>query len=111
MPRAHEKVEKQWGNYIVIYKNKGIKVKILTLAPGKSISLQRHFKRAEHWYVTSGIGEAAINSQLFSLKPGVALDVRIEDWHKIWNRGDEPLIIHEVQTGEECVETDIEFKE
>lgn len=108
---AREVREKQWGNYVVLYNDKGIKVKILTLAPGKSISLQRHFKRTEHWHVTSGTGEAAINSQLFPLKPGSSLDVGLEEWHRMWNTGDEPLIIHEVQQGAECVEDDIERME
>jgi len=37
--KAKEIREKPWGNYIVLYNGKGIKVKILTLAPGKSTSL------------------------------------------------------------------------
>ena len=40
---------KKWGNYVILYESKNIKVKLLNIAPGQGISFQRHKKRNEFW--------------------------------------------------------------
>ena len=43
-----------WGTYQTIALESGHQVKILTVLPGGRLSLQRHFKRSEHWVVVEG---------------------------------------------------------
>ena len=49
------KTLRQWGYYRVLHENgPGVKVKELVVDPGKSLSMQRHFNRAEFWFVSEG---------------------------------------------------------
>lgn len=108
--------ERPWGYYRVLHEVPGMKVKELTVDPGKSLSMQRHFKRAEYWIVSEG--SAVIYSQLDSgyATPPVTLQthqeyrVPIQAWHQLTNPFDQPVKIIEIQYGEQCVEEDIERK-
>ena len=40
-----------WGFYEVLSDNHDHKVKRITVYPAKRLSLQRHQKRSEHWYI------------------------------------------------------------
>jgi D-beta-D-heptose 7-phosphate kinase/D-beta-D-heptose 1-phosphate adenosyltransferase len=53
------KTERQWGYYRVLHEVAGMKVKELTVNPGKSLSMQRHHHRAEYWIVSEG--QASVN--------------------------------------------------
>lgn len=108
--------ERPWGYYRVLHEVPGMKVKELTVDPGKSLSMQRHFKRAEYWIVSEG--SAVVNSQLDSgyATPSVTLQthqeyrVPVRAWHQLTNPFDRPVKIIEIQYGEACVEEDIERK-
>ena len=46
------KTQRQWGYYRVLHEpNKRVKLKELTVDPGKTLSMQRHTDRAEFWFV------------------------------------------------------------
>ena len=51
----HPKTQRNWGWYRVLDDKPGYKVKELVINPKSSLSMQRHFKRSEHWYVLKGI--------------------------------------------------------
>lgn len=111
------KVDRTWGWYRVLYNiGKGIKVKELVIEPGQSLSMQRHFKRAEMWYVLKGMCKC--KTELNGIQDDVTLqplnkgyDIGKEVWHQGYNPFDEPCHILEVQFGDECVEEDIERRE
>jgi len=44
------------------------KVKRIVVKPGKRLSLQRHQKRAEHWYIIFGQAIVTLNEQKLSLQ-------------------------------------------
>ena len=48
------KTIRNWGWYRVLDDKPGYKVKELIIAPGQSLSMQRHEHRAEHWYILKG---------------------------------------------------------
>jgi cytidyltransferase-like protein len=110
------KTERQWGYYRVLHEVPGMKVKELTVNPGKSLSMQRHNLRAEYWIVSEG--QAVVNRATpldFELAPAVLahhdqLHVAVQEWHQLTNPYDHPLKIVEIQYGEQCVEEDIERK-
>ena len=46
--------ERLWGYYEVFYQTKGVKLKKITLLPGKGMSLQNHNHRSEFWFISKG---------------------------------------------------------
>jgi cytidyltransferase-like protein len=110
------KTGRQWGYYRVLHEVPGMKVKELTVNPGKSLSMQRHKLRAEYWIVSEGI--AVVNSHMSggyqlpakTLKKHEEYKVPVADWHQLTNPFDVPVKIVEIQYGEQCIEEDIERK-
>jgi cytidyltransferase-like protein len=110
------KTERQWGYYRVLHEVPGCKVKELTVDPGRSLSMQRHFKRHELWHVTEG--KCIVNQQMqggYQLPPleltiHSQLSIPKGDWHQLTNPFNEPCKIVEIQYGEACIEEDIERK-
>ena len=108
------KTLRQWGYYRILHDVSGCKVKELTVEPGQSLSMQRHFKRHEFWHVTEG--KCLLDTKLScgSFLPPMELttfsQVKIlqGDWHQLSNPYDTPCRIVEIQYGEECDELDIE---
>lgn len=97
-----------WGYYEVLADDSDHKVKRITLYPGKRLSLQRHKRRAEHWYVIRGEGIATLNGEELHLRTGQPLDIPCGALHRIMNPGTENMAFIEVQTGEYFGEDDIE---
>lgn len=112
----YPKTKRNWGWYRVLDSKPGYKVKELVIDPNSSLSMQRHFKRAEHWYVLKGkcivVTDGPAGVQEITL-PATDMGYMIgkEVWHKGINEEDVPCHILEVQYGDECVEADIERKE
>jgi cytidyltransferase-like protein len=108
------KVERPWGYYRVLYESENTKVKELVVKPGKSLSMQRHKFRQEHWHVTKG--QCAVEIRLASgyklpvkiLNLNYTIDIGIEEWHKLTNPYDTECKIVEIQYGTHCEEEDIE---
>ena len=107
------KTVRNWGWYRVIDDKKSYKVKELVIDPGKSLSMQRHYLRSEHWYVLKG--ECVLNTEYRGRPESVTLKelsngyvIEKEVWHQAKNLTDYPCHILEVQYGEQCIEEDIE---
>ena len=109
------KFKRPWGWYRVLDDKPGYKVKELVIEPGKSLSMQRHFKRSEHWYVLKGKCNIATeyNGSILTVAKYVNETYIIEKgvWHQGQNNYDECCHILEVQYGDECIETDIERRD
>jgi mannose-6-phosphate isomerase-like protein (cupin superfamily) len=97
-----------WGRYEVLADEGDHKVKRIIVAPGKRLSLQRHRRRAEHWYGISGQGIVTVDDRQIPLGPGQAVDIPRGGLHRIHNPGTVPLVYIEVQTGDYFGEDDIE---
>ena len=111
----HPKTKRNWGWYRVLDDKPGYKVKELVISPKSKLSMQRHFKRSEHWYVLKGscdiLTDGKAGLQTVTLKALThGYDIGKEVWHQGINETDEPCHILEVQYGEECTEADIERK-
>jgi cytidyltransferase-like protein len=103
------KTERPWGYYRVLYEVPGTKVKELTVAPGKTLSMQRHSSRAEYWQVSEGrcVVEGEGKRQT-SLETHDSYQILTNEWHRLYNPFDQPCRIVEIQYGPNCVEEDIE---
>lgn len=99
--------ERPWGSYTVLSDAEDHKVKEITVLPGKRLSYQRHFKRAEHWFVVRGHGVATLDGREIPVGPGSVVDVAREQAHRMANTGTSDLLFVEVQHGEYFGEDDI----
>ena len=113
-----QKTERDWGYWRVLdhKPEKGYKVKELVIYPGKALSDQKHFKRAEQWIVLEGevdmVSEWKSNVNRVLITPDRSpYEIGIEVWHKPSNPGTENAHILEIQWGSECIEEDIERRE
>lgn len=110
------KTERPWGYYRVLHEVCGMKVKELTVMPGKELSMQRHHHRAEYWIVSEGrcvvdsIFDSGYQMPSKELWKHDAYRVPVADWHQLKNPFDQPCRIVEIQYGEKCEEDDIERK-
>jgi D-beta-D-heptose 7-phosphate kinase/D-beta-D-heptose 1-phosphate adenosyltransferase len=111
------KTPRQWGYYRVLHEqDTEVKVKELTVDPGKCLSMQRHKDRAEHWFVAEGTATVyTIDNSTDVELHGVyqkfdSLHISKTEWHQLCNETDMPLKIVEIQYGNNCVEEDIERK-
>jgi mannose-1-phosphate guanylyltransferase/mannose-6-phosphate isomerase len=96
-----------WGYYEVILDSPTYKIKRIFIAPGQSISLQYHMKRAEHWVVTKGVATVTKGKQLLQLERNESIYIPIGEVHKIANNSSDGLEFIEVQIGEVLTEEDI----
>ena len=112
---ADNRTERPWGYYRVLHNDKDVvKVKELVVAPGKSLSMQKHKYRAEHWFISSGqatiytIHEPSTDYELqgkYNMFDN--LHFNRGEWHMLANESTESLRIVEIQYGSECSEDDI----
>jgi D-beta-D-heptose 7-phosphate kinase/D-beta-D-heptose 1-phosphate adenosyltransferase len=112
------KTDRSWGYYRVLHEvGNHVKLKELTVNPKTCLSMQRHDKRAEFWFVAEG--EATVytvdpHSTEYDLMASPAKHqstwIRLNEWHQLCNETDQPLKLIEIQYGEDCVEEDIERK-
>ena len=108
MNNSTETDHRPWGYYTVLVDEADYKVKRIVVFPGKRLSLQKHQKRAEHWYVLSGEGIVTLGGQRLNKKCGESVDIPRGSAHRIENSGNVDLSFIEVQTGEYFGEDDIE---
>ena len=99
---------REWGFYEVLSDEKDHKVKRITVYPGSRLSLQRHFKRSEHWYIVSGNGTITLNGDEIRVSAGDSVDIGVGALHRMANSGDGNVVFVEVQTGSYFGEDDIE---
>jgi cytidyltransferase-like protein len=111
------KTARQWGYYKVLHQvGKEVKLKELTVEPGKSLSMQKHKQRAEFWFVSEGEATVyTLNRKTDSELVGKFTQfdhtwIANNEWHQLVNETLEPLRIIEIQYGSDCSEEDIERK-
>ena len=99
-----------WGYYRVLHEVPGMKVKELTVDPGKKLSMQRHNHRAEFWIVSEGVASLKRLGVegMTVLQPHHQNTIYPKQWHQLVNQTTKPLRIVEIQYGALCDEEDIE---
>lgn len=105
--KHYPSTQRRWGNYAILLEEPGHKVKLLTLAPGKFISLQKHQHRSEHWVIMAGEAEVTLGQHKHQLAPRHEITVPAGEWHQLTNIGTEELKVIETQVGDYLEEDDI----
>lgn len=103
-----EKSQRPWGRYEVLQESVNYKVKSIHVNPGQRLSYQRHQKRAEHWFIVSGVASVVLDGKTFTRNAGETVDIEIGQLHRIGNAGSDELVFIEVQSGTYFGEDDIE---
>jgi len=97
-----------WGYYTVLSDEPNHKVKRIVVYPGKRLSLQRHQRRAEHWYVVYGSGVITLDGDEIPVSSGDSVDIARGAVHRVQNHSNENMAFIEVQKGDYFGEDDIE---
>ena len=97
-----------WGFYTILADEADHKVKRICVYPGKRLSLQRHRRRAEHWYLLAGEAVVTLDGREITLRAGEVVDIPCGAAHRLQNIGVKEVSFIEIQTGEYFGEDDIE---
>jgi mannose-1-phosphate guanylyltransferase/mannose-6-phosphate isomerase len=103
----HRKVQRPWGSYDSIEEGPRFQVKRIVVKPSASLSLQKHFHRAEHWIVVRGTAEVTRGNETFLLSENQSTYIPLGEVHRLRNPGKTPLEMIEVQSGSYLGEDDI----
>ena len=103
----HRKVYRPWGWYDSIETGVNFQVKRLHVKPGAKLSLQMHYRRAEHWIVVNGVATVTNGETTLILAKGESTYIPIGITHSLENKTNNPLEIIEVQSGLYLGEDDI----
>ena len=98
-------VYRPWGFYTILESSERHKIKKIMVMPERSLSLQMHYHRSEHWVVVKGMAYVQVNGVKKSLKQGESTFIRSGEKHRLSNPCKIPLEIIEVQFGD-CVDED-----
>ena len=104
---THRKVFRPWGSYDSIDMGDRFQVKRIGVKPGATLSLQKHYHRAEHWIVVKGTAEVTRGTDTFLLTENQSTYIPIGELHRLHNPGKTHLEMIEVQSGSYLGEDDI----
>lgn len=96
-----------WGHFESVASAERHQVKLITVKPGASISLQMHHHRAEHWVVVRGTARVTRGEETFLVQENESTFIPLGTRHRLENPGLIPLQIVEVQSGSYLGEDDI----
>jgi mannose-1-phosphate guanylyltransferase/mannose-6-phosphate isomerase len=104
----HRKIFRPWGWFDVLDEETKFKVKRLCVIPGRSLSMQRHNYRSEHWVVVKGKARVKCGGKEVTLCENESIYIPKRQFHQLSNLESDLLEIVEVQSGDYLGEDDIE---
>jgi mannose-1-phosphate guanylyltransferase/mannose-6-phosphate isomerase len=103
----HRRIYRPWGYYQGVDAGARYQVKRIVVTPGATLSLQKHFHRAEHWVVVKGTAEVVVGETMHIIHENESIYIPIGSLHRLANPGKIPLELIEVQVGSYLGEDDI----
>ncbi len=104
---AHNLTYRPWGYYESLIHGDRFQVKRIVVQPGRQLSLQSHFHRAEHWVVVNGTARVTRDQETLILRENESVYLPLGCVHRLENPGKIPLTLIEVQVGSYLGEDDI----
>ncbi len=92
-------IERPWGNFRQFTLNEPSTVKILTVKPNESLSLQSHKKRSEFWHVISGSGTVLIGEIKKDTVVGDEHEIPVNTKHRL-SSGNNGIQVLEIALGD-----------
>jgi mannose-1-phosphate guanylyltransferase/mannose-6-phosphate isomerase len=102
----HTRVHRPWGSYEGVAQGDRHQVKRIVVKPGRSLSLQLHHHRAEHWIVVRGTAKVTRDEETFLLSENESTYIPPGTRHRLENPGKFDLEIIEIQSGSYLGEDD-----
>lgn len=96
-----------WGWFESLVLAEKFQVKRIVVNPGGTLSLQSHKFRSEHWIVVEGTATVTIDEDVRDVPENASVYIPLGAVHRMENRGTEPMVLIEVQTGTYFGEDDI----
>jgi mannose-1-phosphate guanylyltransferase/mannose-6-phosphate isomerase len=103
----HRRIYRPWGYYQSIDSGPRYQVKRIVVSPGRQLSLQKHFHRAEHWVVVKGTAQVTRGAEDVMVHENESVYLPLGVVHRLVNPGKIDLELIEVQTGSYLGEDDI----
>jgi mannose-1-phosphate guanylyltransferase/mannose-6-phosphate isomerase len=107
LAQEHPKARRPWGAYETVARGSHFQVKHITVLPGRSLSLQMHHHRAEHWIVVAGTARTECDGVEKLVFPNESVYIPKGATHRLTNPGKVELHLIEVQSGDYLGEDDI----
>ncbi len=104
---AHNRGHRPWGFYESLIQGDRFQVKRIVVHPGRQLSLQSHYHRAEHWVVVNGTARVTRDKDVMILRENESVYLPLGCVHRLENPGRIPLTLIEVQSGAYLGEDDI----
>lgn len=106
---VHQTTKRPWGSFTTLQSGLSFKIKYIEVNPLKSLSLQSHKYRSEHWVVIEGEAEVTNQDMLYKIKTNESTFIAQGAKHRLRNPlPNQILKIIEVQSGSYVGEDDIE---
>ena len=105
--KTHNRNYRPWGFYEGLTKGDRFQVKRIVVDPGRKLSLQKHFHRAEHWVVVEGTAIVTRDGEEHMVRENESIYLPLGAVHRLLNPGRIPLTLIEVQSGPYLGEDDI----
>lgn len=107
MNEVGKKYERPWGTYETLRIEDNYQVKLVIVHPQGRLSLQKHFRRSEHWVVVSGSPTFTVHNQTRVYEINESVFITVNTLHRIENFTNDLCKIIEVQVGDYLGEDDI----
>lgn len=91
--------ERPWGRFDQFTTNERSTVKIITIEPGRRLSLQRHAQRSEYWVIVDGPVDVTVDDATWAAEAGEKVWVPVGAVHRLGNSGTAPVRILEIGFG------------
>jgi mannose-1-phosphate guanylyltransferase / mannose-6-phosphate isomerase len=104
---THNRGHRPWGYYESVVQGDRFQVKRIVVHPGRQLSLQSHYHRAEHWVVVNGTGRVTRDKDVMLVRENESVYLPLGCVHRLENPGTIPLTLIEVQVGSYLGEDDI----
>ncbi len=105
---SHKTIKRPWGSFTTLQKGPTFKIKCIEVLPLKSLSLQSHDFRSEHWVVIEGEAEVINENKIYRIKTNESTFISKGSKHRLTNPHPNKILkVIEVQTGLYLEEDDI----
>jgi mannose-6-phosphate isomerase len=94
------KVEKPWGNFEQFTHNALSTVKIITVDPGGTLSLQYHHRRDELWVIIDSGAQIELGDRVIQPESGERVLIPRGTTHRLSAMGDSAVRVLEISFGE-----------
>ncbi|MEQ4512939.1 MAG: mannose-1-phosphate guanylyltransferase/mannose-6-phosphate isomerase [Dickeya sp.] len=105
--KVHRTLHRPWGTSATLEKGDHFRINRMVVKPGKSLTMQRHHHRSEHWIVVAGAANITNGNKNIFLSTNQSTYIPAGEKHRVENPGVIDLIMIEVQSGEYLGDDDI----